>query len=420
MMELSELFMRFGVATAIGFIVGLQREFAHKGKGEEIFAGERTLALMGIVGCTAAFVADILDSPTAFFAIIILLGVFVSAGYFVSAWRGSMGLTTEVAALIVTLTGAIVYWGHLEVAVAIGVATTVLLSIKLETDTLIQRITREDIDATLKFAVISAIILPILPNRGFGAPPFDVLNPYRIWLMVVFISGISFLGYILIKAVGTKVGIGLTGFLGGLASSTAVTISFSERSQRENALAKPFALAITVAWTMMFSRVLIEVAALNRPLFGIVWIPLVAAGIVGLSYCVYLYFSQKSVEEGEVALSNPFEIGPAVKFGLLYALILLVSRTAQLYLGDIGIYASSVLSGLADVDAITLSMAQLSSTTNGLAISTAAQAIVLAAMSNTVVKGGIVLASGSRALRKALLPGFILMLATGLGLGFLF
>jgi uncharacterized membrane protein (DUF4010 family) len=119
-------------------------------------------------------------------------------------------------------------------------------------------------------------------------------------------------------------------------------------------------------------------------------------------------------------LSNPFEIGPAVKFGLLYALILLVSRTAQLYLGDIGIYASSVLSGLADVDAITLSMAQLSSTTNGLAISTAAQAIVLAAMSNTVVKGGIVLASGSRALRKALLPGFILMLATGLGLGFLF
>lgn len=418
-MELSELFMRFGVATAIGFIVGLQREFAHQGKGEEIFAGERTLALMGIVGCSAAFIADIQDSPSAFLAIIFLAGVFISAGYFVSAWRGNMGLTTEIAALIVMLTGAIVYWGYFEVAVAIGVTTTILLSIKLETDTLIQRITREDIDATLKFAVISAIVLPILPNTGLGEPPFDVLNPYRIWLMVVFISGISFLGYILMKTVGAKRGIGLTGFLGGLASSTAVTISFSERSQSENALAKPFALAITVAWTMMFSRVLIEVAALNKILFSAVWIPLVAAGIAGLIYSIYLYISQKSVDEGEIVLSNPFEIGPALKFGLLYALILLASRTAQLYLGDVGIYASSVLSGLADVDAITLSMAQLSRGSDGLATSTAAQAIVLATMSNTVVKGGIVLASGSRSLRKALLPGFILMLTIGLGLGFL-
>lgn len=418
-MELSELFMRFGVATAIGFIVGLQREFAHKGKGEEIFAGERTLALMGIVGCSAAFIADITNSLTAFFAIILLVGAFISAGYFVSAWRGNMGLTTEVAALIVILTGAIVYWGYFEVAVAIGVTTTILLSIKLETDTLIQRITREDIDAKLKFAVISAIVLPILPNTGLGEPPFDVLNPYRIWLMVVFISGISFLGYILMKALGTKQGIGITGFLGGLASSTAVTISFSERSQRDNALAKPLALAIIVAWTMMFTRVLIEVAALNMSLFEIVWIPLVAAGAVGLTYSIYLFISQKSVEESEITLSNPFEIGPAVKFGLLFALILLVSRTAQLYLGDVGIYASSILSGLADVDAITLSMAQLSRGTDGLATSTASQAIVLATMSNTVVKGGIVLASGSRPLRKALLPGFVLMLATGLGLGFL-
>jgi uncharacterized membrane protein (DUF4010 family) len=271
----------------------------------------------------------------------------------------------------------------------------------------------------LKFAVISAIVLPILPDEGLGPAPFDVLNPYKIWLMVVFISGISFLGYILIKVAGTRQGIGITGFLGGLASSTAVTLSFSERSQQQLDLAKPFALAIIISWTMMFSRVLVEVAALNPELLGVVWIPMVAAGAIALAYSVYLYFAQRSVEEGDVPLSNPFELGPAVKFGLLYAGILLVSRAAQFYFGDAGIFVSSIVSGLADVDAITLSMAELSRGEGTLTISTASQAIVLATMSNTVVKGGIVLFMGSKALRQALLPGFLLVLATGLGVGFL-
>ena len=418
-MEQADLFFRFGVATAIGFLIGVQREFAYGGKGADIFAGERTLALMGLLGCSAAFLADILDTPWAFLISILLLGIFISAGYFVSAWRGEMGLTTEVAAIIVVFTGALVYWGHIILSIAIGVTTFVLLSIKLETDTFIRRLTREDFYATLKFAVISALVLPILPDQGVGPPPFDVLNPYRIWLMVVFISGISFLGYVLIKLVGSRQGIGLTGFLGGLASSTAVTLSFSQRSKQHIELAKPFALAITISWTMMFSRVLVEVAALNQTLLGILWIPLTAAGIVGLAYSVYLYFAQKFEEESDVPLANPFELGPAIKFGILYAGILLISRTAQLYLGNVGIYASSVLAGLADVDAITLSLAQLSDSTGGLEISIASRAIVLAAMSNTVVKGSIVLAAGSKTLRRTILPGFLLILATGLIIGFL-
>jgi uncharacterized membrane protein (DUF4010 family) len=418
-MEQSDLFFRFGVATAIGFLIGVQREFSHGGDESEIFAGERTLALMGLVGCASAFVADTLGTPWAFIGIILLLGLFIGTGYFVSAWRGGMGLTTEVAAIIVILAGAMVYWGHIVLAIAIGVVTTVLLSIKLETDTFIRRISREDIYATLKFAVISAIILPVLPNVGLGPEPFDVLNPYQIWLMVVFISGISFLGYILMKIVGSRIGIGLTGFLGGLASSTAVTLSFSQRSQIQAKLAKPFALAITISWTMMFSRVLIEVAAINPKLFGRVWVALVVAGLIGIGYCIFLYFSQKSEEEGDVTLDNPFELGPALKFGLIYAGILLISRTAQLYLGDLGILASSVLAGLADVDAITLSMARLSQTDAGLEISTASHAIILATMANTVVKGALVLFSGSKGLRRAMIPAFLLMLAAGLGIGFL-
>jgi uncharacterized membrane protein (DUF4010 family) len=287
-------------------------------------------------------------------------------------------------------------------------------------DTFVRRITREDIYATLKFAVITAIVLPVLPNREIvDTAPFDVLNPHKIWLMVVFISGISFLGYVLVKIVGSRQGIGLTGLLGGLVSSTAVTLSFSQRSQRQSGLAKPFALAIMVSWTVMFSRVVVEVAALNVTLLGVLWLPMAASAAAGLLYCVYLYFSQRTNEAGEVQVSNPFELGPAIKFGLLYAVILLVSNAARLSpLEDTGLYLSSILSGLADVDAITLSVAELSKV-GGLELSTGARAIVLAAMSNTVVKGGIVLSSGSGALRKALLPGFVLMLVAGVGVAFL-
>jgi len=417
-MEPTALFYRFGVALAIGFLIGLQREYAHRGS-ENIFAGERTLALMGLVGCTAAMLADVLGSPWPFVGILLLMGALIAVAYFVAAWRGVVGLTTEVAALLTVLAGALCYWDYLALAVAIGVATTVLLSLKLETDTFVRRITREDVVATLKFAVITAIVLPVLPDQTFGPPPLDVLNPYKIWLMVVFISGISFLGYVLVKAVGSKQGIGLTGLLGGMVSSTAVTLSFAQRSQREAELAKPFALAITVTWTVMFSRVLVEVAALNGALLRVLWLPMAASAAAGLAYCIYLYLSQRTDEEAEVNFSNPFELGPAVKFGLLYAVILLVSKAAQMYLGNTGVYLSSILAGLADVDAITLSMAELSRAPGGLDLITAQRAIVLAAMSNTVVKGGIVLTGGSPTLRRALWPGFVLMLVVGIGVAFL-
>jgi len=418
-MQQSDLFLRFGIATAIGFLIGAQREFAHGGESKEIFAGERTLALMGLLGCGAALASDAMGSAWAFLIFILAVAILTGIAYFIAATKGDVGITTEVAALIVVLAGAMVYWGYFALAVAIGVTTTVILSLKLETDLFIRRITREDVYATLKFAVISAIVLPVLPNIGLGRPPFDVLNPYKIWLMVVFISGISFLGYLSIKIVGSREGIGLTGFLGGLASSTAVTLSFAQRSQRQSGLAKPFALAIVIAWTMMFTRVLVEVAAINRALLQVVWLPLVAAGAVALLYCVYLYFSQKPDDDGDVELANPFELGPAIKFGLLYAGVLLISRAAQMYLGDTGIYASSLLSGLADVDAITLSMAQLSLGPSGIALDTASLAVVLAAMSNTLVKGGIVLAMGSKSLRMAILPGFVLILLTGLLVAFI-
>jgi len=417
-MPQTDLFYRFGVALAIGLLVGMQREYAKGGGEKEISAGERTLALVGLLGCAAAMAADKLSSPWPLVSVILAISALFVATHFVGAWRGKVGLTTEVAVLVTLIVGAFCYWGSVALAVAIGVATTVLLSVKMEMNVFISRITREDIYAVLKFAVITAIVLPVLPDQTYGPPPLNVLNPHNIWLMVVFISGISFLGYLLVQVIDPRRGIGLTGLLGGLASSTAVTLSFSQRSQRQSELAKPFALAIMVAWTVMFSRVLIEVAALEPALLRFVWAPLAASAAAGLAYCVYLYFAQHPGEGGDVEISNPFELGPAIKFGLIYALILLVSKTAQTYLGSAGFYISSIVSGFADVDAVTLSVAELTSP-GGLELSTAARAIVLAAMANTVTKGGIVLMSGSRYLRRALLPGFALMLVVGVSVVFL-
>jgi uncharacterized membrane protein (DUF4010 family) len=418
-MEQTDLFIRFGTAIAIGFMIGLQREYAHGVSGREIIAGERTFALLSLSGFLGAMLAVELDSPLIFFGAVLVLGAYAMVGHIVDATqRDRIGITSEVSILLAVFIGALCYLGQLALAAAIGIAATVLLSLKLETDRFVRTLTREDIVAALQLAVISAIILPVLPNQAFWDAPFDVLNPFKIWLMVVFISGISFLGYVLIKFVGPKQGIGLTGLLGGLVSSTAVTLSFSERSNKEIRLAKPFALAITVAWTVMFTRILVEVGVLNRDLLGIVWLPLVAAGLVGLAYGIFLFFSQRAEESGDVEFSNPFDLGAAVKFGLLYGVVLLVARAAQINLGDTGVFLSSIVSGLADVDAITLSLAELS-LSGGLELHTAARGMVLAAMSNTVVKGGIVMVGGGLALRKALLPGFLLMLATGIGVGFL-
>ncbi|MDH5605261.1 MAG: DUF4010 domain-containing protein [Anaerolineae bacterium] len=417
-MEHADLFLRFGIAIAIGFMIGLQREFAHGGVGREIIAGERTLALVGAAGCLAAMTADLLGSPLGFIAVIFPIGVFAAIAYYVQGTKGHIGLTTEVAIMIVVGIGAISYWGYLTLAAALGIATTALLSLKIETDQFVRALTREDIMAALQLAVISAIVLPVLPNQSLFAPPFDVLNPFKIWLMVVFISGISFLGYVLIKWVGPQQGIGLTGFLGGLVSSTAVTLSFSERSNKETGLAKPFALAITVSWTVMFARVLVEVGVVNQALLKVVWLPVAAAGAAGLAYCAYLFLSERAGKSSDVDFSNPFDLSAAVKFGLLYGVVLLVSRTAQLYFGDTGVFLSSIISGLADVDAVTLTMAELSRS-GALDLAVAAKAIVLAAMSNTVVKSSIVLMGGAPALRKTLLPGLALMLAAGIGVAFL-
>jgi uncharacterized membrane protein (DUF4010 family) len=409
------LFLRFGVALLIGTLIGLQREYAYGDPEKELFAGARTFALMALFGAIGAFAADVLGSPWVFIGLSLVLGGLLGLAYFIEASKyEETGQTTEVAALVTVIVGAICYAHSIEVAAALGVVTTVLLAVKWEMRSLVRVITREDVYATLRFAVITAIILPILPDQTYGPPPVNVINPHNVWRMVVFISGINFLGYLLIKIVGPRRGVGISGFLGGLASSTANTLSFSQRSQEDKELTRPYAAAIIIGWTVMFGRVLFEVAVINRALLNLLWPAILLMGGAALLYSLYLYLSQKVIDEEELELSNPFELWPAIKFGLLFALVLVISKTAQLYLGTRGLYVTSFLSGLADVDAITLSLADLSSTNNGVDLEMAKTSIVLASIANTIVKGGMVITLGTKRLRRLVWPGFVLIVGIGM------
>ncbi|MFN2221908.1 MAG: MgtC/SapB family protein [Candidatus Promineifilaceae bacterium] len=417
-MEHTELLLRFGIALLIGVLIGLEREYARLREEVKAFAGIRTFPLIALLGCSAALLTD-LTGGWAFGVTLFSLGVLIAIAYAVDARQGRVGLTSEVASTMVFVCGALVYWDYLDLAAALAVVTFGFLTLKPQLHGLAQRVSSEDLYATLKFAAISLIILPVLPNQTYGPPPFDAFNPYKTWLMVVFISGISFLGYVLIKVIGPRRGIGLTGLLGGLASSTAVTLSFSERSQDHPDLARPFALAITLAWTVMFGRVIVEVAVLNQALLAVLWLPMAAGMAAGFVFCFYYYLLQRTHDESEVKVSNPFELGSAIKFGALYAIVLVVAKVAQYYFQDTGLYVASALAGLTDVDAITLSMAQLAGNEGQIALSTGARAVVLAVISNTVVKGGIAVTTGSRKLRQALLPPFLVMLITSAIVAFL-
>lgn len=409
MLDEATLFFRFGTALLIGILVGIQREYSFT-ESETEHPGIRTFALMGLIGCTSALASNLISSPLPFVAVIVVVGAFFTVTYFIGAWKGQSGLTTPISALITVLAGALIFWGKVSLGIALGVATTVMLSLKPETHSFVQRLTREDLYASLKFAVITAIILPILPNRTFGPPPFDVFNPFVIWLLVVFISGISFVGYILIKVLGAEKGMGLTGLLGGIASSTAITMGLCQRSRCEKELSQPFALAIFIAWSIMFARLLGIVAVINLELASRLWAALLIPCAVGLAYALFLFVIHRSDHRAELSVKNPFELWPSITFGAVFLLILFASRAAQTYLGDSGIYLTSFLSGLADVDAIALSLTQLSDGENGILPATAARSIMFATVANTFLKGMFVMVIGAPALKKAILPGFLLLM----------
>jgi uncharacterized membrane protein (DUF4010 family) len=393
------LVQKLVVAVLIGILIGLEREFSRPKSGK-IFAGIRTYPLLSMLGFASALIAS--------FTEIWMYGIFflgyaalITTAYVSSAKEGRLGGTSDVAALLVFLLGSLVFWGYILVAATIAVVTMLFLSLKLQLRRFVGNIRGEDILAIMKLGLITIIILPLLPNEVID--PLEVLNPTTIWLMVIFVSGLSFLGYLLVKYTGKDRGIRLTGFLGGLVSSTAVTYSMSKKSKESKSLAGNYAVGVILASSIMYIRVYIIILFLNTQLAMHTWLPLFLLGAVGLIVSFFLTRKVKEKQVAEFELKNPLELRFALLFGLIFAIVIIASKAAQVYLGTEGMYAVSAMAGITSVDAIVLSVIEL--LPGSISISTAVAAIIISTASNDMVKIGIALYWGSKDYKRYVTVG---------------
>lgn len=404
------LALRFAVALGLGILIGLERERA---KGEEGGAGVRTFALIALAGAIAGYLDQNLGLAWLALAVFVAVGALLISLYVLTSLRGDTGIATEISALLAFLLGLLCAHGQLQIAAWIAVAMALMLALKDWLHRLARKIDTSDVEATLKFAIVTLIILPLVPDQNYGPAPLDVLNPYKVWLMVVLISGLNFMSYLLIKIVGPEHGIGIAGLLGGLASSTALTLGFSQRSRQPGADASALALGILLAWTVMFFRVVVMTALISAQLGLRLAVAMGALCAVSLGACYWLWRRRRAQERGEVKPGqNPFELDEAIKFGVLFGIVVFVAKAAQVYLGEAGLYLAAGIAGLSDVDAITLAMADLARN-DAQSLTVAARAIVIAALANTLVKSGLAAGLGSPELRRLTLPVSGMLLVAG-------
>lgn len=426
-MDAYEPFVTLGIALAAGLLVGLERERASDADARSpdasnFLGGLRTFPLFALLGALSHLLSASvgLALPIACFAALALL---VGVSYADDVRKGrDRGLTTEVAILVTFLLGVLAADRTLVVpterrvmvVAAIAVAVTFLLSIKQRVRALLDAVTTDDLYATIKFLVVAVLVLPLLPNASWG--PFGGVNPFHVGLMVVLIAGLGMIGYVAVRVLGANRGLAITAIAGGLVSSTAVTLAMAARGRKDEKLADAAAGAIVLASSIMAFRVLLEVAAVHRPLVAPIALPIGLMGVTGIVVAIVLAkgFRGQRMEEG-VQVGNPFELGSAVKFALLYAAVSILSRVAQEYLGDEGMYLAALLAGTTDVDAITLSTAQLAK--DGLPTPVAVTTILLGAGANTCVKAGLAFFLGGGKLGRRAAIGFgAMLLAGGLGL----
>lgn len=389
-----QIFYHLSVALTIGLLIGIERGWkerdAHEGTR---IAGVRTYGLIGLLGGGSALLTDSLGPMTVGLVFIGLAGVFVTA-YVANLDRThDAGITSLIAGLLTFILGALAATGETAIAAASAVVTTLLLSYKPLLHRWVGALEGKELAAGLKLLLISIVLLPVLPDKNYG--PWQALNPYAIWWMVVLIAAISFVGYFAIKIGGARRGAIFTGLFGGLASSTALTLHFSRMTRSDNTMAPILSTGILLACGTMLPRMLLVASVLNADLFRPMLIPaVVMALLVYLPAFFYWYSHSNNTTANASPLENPLELKVALSFGLLLTMVLLLGKALSTWFGDAGILALAAASGIADVDAITLSLARMSQ--DNLTLPITVTGIVIAAAVNNLVKGGMATVIGGR------------------------
>lgn len=408
------------LALALGVLVGLERQKTIN-KSEEnaalFFGGVRTFSFIAILGAVGTILNQYF-SGILYVLGAAVLGLLFLSFYLVNQKKSFLGLTTEFAALSTFVVGVLVGLGMYLVAVFLAVVNVALLFFRDEIHDFVKKIEGKEIASTIQFIIVAFIVLPLLPNEGFG--PEELFNPYQIWFLVVLISSISFVSYIAVKVFGSRKGFLLTGFLAGFISSTALTFSYSEESKKSNTLVMPIVTAIIIASSAMFFRVLIEVFIFSKELFMLVLWPILAMGIVGIGFSAfYIYRHSRGTkklpkEEFLDEIKSPFNLIPALKFGAFFVFIMYLSNFAINYLGDVGLYVTTIFSAILDVDAITLSITSLFED-GEIGQKVAVYSVFLASVVNTFSKGVIFLIFGKKKVALRILSIYLFVVLVGVG-----
>ncbi len=406
----------FFIALALGALIGVEREYAHYKNRGHMIAGIRTFPLIALFGALSAYLGERI-SVWILVVGIFLTGILILVSYSLinKTHRKFVGTTTEVAGFLTFFIGALSYYGETFFAMMLAISITIILYARSVLHDFAAHIKKEEMADTLKFAVIAFVILPFLPNKGYG--PYELFNPFLIWSMVVFVCGIGFVGYVLMKWKGEK-GLELTALLGGLVSSTALTSNFAQKSKKKVNLSYALAVGVIIANGVMFIRLLLEIFALNPILFVEIF-PIFAILAGATALIAYILWKRgKKAKDSKVELGSPFALAPALKFAIIFTLALALIKLSNIYFSPKGIYFVSFLSGLADADAITLSLSQLAG--GSVSMLVAKKSILIAALSNVASKGAIAVWLGGSAFRKIVLSSFIPIILLGIILLFVF
>jgi len=398
-------YLQLGVALGLGLLVGMQRE-----RTERSVAGVRTFPLITMFGAVCALLAQGFGGWVLAAGMVALAGLVVT-GNLAKQKAGDLdpGTTTEFAAVLMFAVGALTTH-NLSVAVIVGGVAALLLHLKAEMHRIVTAFGDREVRAIMQFVLLTLVILPVLPNQTYG--PYAVLNPFKAWLMVVLIVGLSLCGYVAFKLLGARRGTLVAGLLGGLVSSTATTVSFARHSRQGSDGVPLFATIILLASTVLYARVLALLGAVAAPVFAQLAPPLACMLLVMVLLSTVTFFAGRQKTTTPVEPENPAQLKSALIFGALYAVVLLLVAAANDHFGQAGIYVVAFLSGLTDMDAITLSTSQLAAG-NQVAASTAWRAVLLASMANMVFKMAMIAALGTRALFLRVGAAFAVALVAG-------